>query len=388
MVPITYNIRSLAVRRSTTLAAAFGVALVVFVLCGVMMLTKGVRQTIMNTARSDNALILRKGADAELSSSIHVSKVAPVVASPGIARNPSGQPIASAEAVVLLMTPKIGAQGMANVTIRGVDEHAYEFRPEVKIVEGRKPRAGSNECVIGRAIRGRYKAVDLGQRIEMRTNRFLEVVGIMASGDSAIESEIWADTNVVRSAFGRQNTVQSVRARLTSPEAFDGFKRYVEDELHLGLQVERETDYYERQSEGSSGLIAGLGGVISFFFALGAIIGAMITMYSMVANRTREIGTLRALGFGRLSIVSAFVLESALLALAGGLVGALASSLLTVAQFSVVNSQTWNEVVFRFQPSAGIAVRALIFAGAMGVIGGLLPAIQAARLPVIDSLRD
>jgi putative ABC transport system permease protein len=216
----------------------------------------------------------------------------------------------------------------------------------------------------------------------------LKVVGIMEAGGSSYESEVWADVDVVRSTFGREGIVQSVRAKLVSPAAFDSYKRAIEGNRQLGLAVERETAFYEKQSQGTSAFIMGLGGAIAFFFSLGAMIGAMITMYSAVSSRGREIGTLRALGFGKLTIMLSFLLESVMLALLGGAAGALAACALGMVSFSIINFQAWSEMVFRFQPTPGIVGGSLMFAGAMGLLGGLFPAVRAARLPLVKALKD
>jgi putative ABC transport system permease protein len=258
----------------------------------------------------------------------------------------------------------------------------------VKVVEGRKAKPGSDECVVGRAIRGRFKGLDLGQQFELRKNRQLKVVGIFESGGSAFESEIWANVDSVRSAFGRDGIVSSVRARLTDAAQLAAFKASIESNRQLGLEVQRESEYYEKQSEGTSLFITTLGTIVAFFFAIGAMIGAMITMYSAVANRKREIGTLRALGFGKRAIMTSFLLESLLLALVGGVVGAGCSLAMGFVEFSMVNFQSWSEMVFRFEPTPKIIIGALLFATAMGFLGGLFPAVRAARMTLIKALKD
>jgi putative ABC transport system permease protein len=292
------------------------------------------------------------------------------------------------EVVVVITADKVGDEGVSNVTVRGVGDDAYDFRPEAKVIEGRKARPGADEAVVGKAVRGRFKGLDLGQSIELKKNRPLKVVGVVEAGGSSFESEVWADLDVVRSSFGREGYVQSVRARLTSPDQYEAYKAQIEGNRQLGFQVYRETEYYEKQSEGSSAFIMGMGGTIAFFFSLGAMIGAMITMYSAVANRKREIGTLRALGFGKFSIMSSFLLESVLLALLGGGLGALASLAMGFVHFSIVNFASWSEVVFRFEPTGAIVGGSLAFAGIMGVLGGFFPAVRAARLPLIKALKD
>ena len=388
MIPISYNLRSLAVRKTTTLATAGGIALVVFVLAAVLMLAAGVKRTLSVSGSPGVAMVLRKGSDAELSSGVEIPNVGLILASKEVARRPDGAPDGVGEIVVVITLDKLGTEGVSNVQIRGTTEDVYKFRPEAKITEGRKARPGADEVVIGRAIRGRFKGVDLGQSFELRKNRSVKVVGILDTGGSSYESEVWADVDAARTAFGREGIVQSVRARLVSESSFDAFKRALESNRQLGVDVVRESAYYEKQSQGTSTFISAMGGVVAFFFAIGAMVGAMITMYSAVANRKREIGTLRALGFTRITIMFSFLLESVLLSLIGGAIGATASLGLTLATFSMVNMQSWSEIVFSFQPTTGIILSSLGFAALMGFLGGLFPAVNAARMPLIQALKE
>jgi putative ABC transport system permease protein len=388
MIPLKYNLRSLSNRKTTTLATGLGIGLVVFVFSAVMMLGAGIKKTLSSTGKPDMAIIIRKGSDAELSSGIELPQVALLTAPKEVRRRPDGKPDGVGEVVVVITADKIGGDGVSNVTVRGVPDDVWEFRPEVKVIEGRKPRPGADECVVGAAVRGRFKGLELGQSVELKKNRPLKVVGILGSGGSSYESELWADVDVTRSSFGREGSVQSVRVRLVGPDAFDAYKKGIESNRQLGLAVERETVFYEKQSEGSSAFIMGMGGAIAFFFALGAMIGAMITMYSAVANRRREIGTLRALGFGKGAIMLSFLFESVMLALIGGGLGALASCSMGFVHFSVINFQSWSEMVFRFEPTALIVGVSLGFAGLMGVLGGFFPALRAARIPLIRALKD
>jgi putative ABC transport system permease protein len=353
------------------------------------MLSEGIKKTLASSGRPDVAIILRKGSDAELSSAVDTPSVGLILAGKEVARRKDGKSDGVGELAVVLLLDKLGTDGgVSNAALRGVPEDVYEFRPEVKVVEGRKAKPGSDECVVGRAIRGRFKGLDLGQQFELRKNRQLKVVGIFESGGSAFESEIWADVDSVRSAFGRDGIVSSVRARLTDASQLPAFKTSIESNRQLGLEVQRESDYYEKQSEGTSLFITTLGTIVAFFFAIGAMIGAMITMYSAVANRKREIGTLRALGFGKRAIMTSFLLESLLLALVGGVVGAGCSLAMGFVEFSMVNFQSWSEMVFRFEPTPKIIIGALLFATGMGFLGGLFPAVRAARMTLIKALRD
>jgi len=388
MIPIQYNLRSLAVRKTTTLATALGIGLVVFVFATVRMLSAGLERSLTTTGKPDVAIVLRKGADAELASAIDTPTVGLVLAGREVQRRPDGKPDGVGEVAVVVTIDKLGTEGVSNVQVRGVPEDVYAFRPEIRIVEGRKARPGADECVIGKGIRGRFKGVEFGQSFELRKNRPVKVVGIFEAQGSSFESEIWIDGDAARSAFGRAGVVQSVRARLTDAGAFDAFKAGVEGNRQLGLQVLRETDYYEAQSQGTSLFITSLGTTIAVFFALGAMIGAMITMYSAVSNRKREIGTLRALGFGKVAIMTSFLIESVALALLGGIAGALASMAMGMVRFSMVNFQTWSELVFSFEPTSATVLGSLVFAAAMGLFGGLFPAVSAARMPLVRALKD
>ncbi len=388
MIPLSYNLRSLTVRKTTTLATAVGIALVVFVFAAVSMLSAGIKKTLSSSGKPDHAIILRKGADAELSSAIDTPNVGLILSSKEVARRKDGKSDGVGEVVVVATADKSDGNGVSNAQIRGVPEDVYEFRPEVHIIEGRKAKPGADEAVIGKAIAGRFKGMALGQSTELRKNRPVQIVGVFESGGSSFESEMWADIDTVRTAYGRDGIVSSVRVRLSDAALFPAFERAIESNRQLGFEVERETTYYEKQSEGTSLFINILGTVVAFFFAVGAMIGAMITMYSAVANRKREIGTLRALGFGKLQIMFSFMFESLVLALIGGVIGALASLAMGMVSFSMMNFQSFSEIVFRFEPTSDAILGALLFAGIMGFIGGFAPAVRAARMPLIKALKD
>jgi putative ABC transport system permease protein len=262
-----------------------------------------------------------------------------------------------------------------------------KFRSQATLIAGRAPQPGTDEVIVGRGIRGRFKGVELGQSFELKKNRQVSVVGVFEDSGSSFESEIWADLNTVRTAFGREGLVSSVRVRLETPTKFDGFKASIEQNRQLGLEAQREGEYYEKQSQGLSIFITALGSVIAFFFFIGAVIGATITMYASVSNRQREIGTLRALGFSRRSIILSFLFESVLLALAGGFLGALASMALGFVKFSMMNFQSWSEIVIAFEPNFASIGWAIVVACAMGVLGGFLPAVRAARMSPVEAMR-
>ncbi len=387
MIPFRYNVRSLAVRKATTVATAAGIALVVFVLASSLMLSAGIKKTLGSSGKVDDAIVLRMGSDAELGSVIEESSVPLILAAPGVKKDERGQPLGVAEIVVVGAMDKIGTTGVTNVSIRGVPEDVMRFRPEVHIVAGRPPRPGTDEALVGSRIRGRIKGVDLNASFDIKKGRPVQVVGVFDAGGSSYESEIWVDREILRQAYGREGVESSVRVQLESPSKFDAFRAGVENDKRLGLQALRETAFYEKQSEGASIFVGALGTVVSVFFAIGAMIGAMITMYAAVANRQREIGTLRALGFSRTSILTSFLFEAVVLAVLGGAAGAAASTAMGLVHFSMVNFASWSEVVFSFDPTPQVIGTALVFACGMGLIGGFFPAIRAARTSPLKAIR-
>jgi len=386
MIPVKYNYRNLVVRKTTTIAAAFGLALVVFVFAAAQMLGNGIKRTLGRSASAENAIILRRGSSAEMESGIEENQVNLVLAQAaqvGASKKPPGV----GEVLVVILMDKLGTTGVSNVTVRGVPEDVFEFRTSAKIVEGRAAKPGSDEVVVGSGIRGRFKGLELGQSFDIKKNRPVKVVGVFADDGSSFESEVWADIHTARTAFGREGYVSSVRVRLDAASKFDAFKALVEQNRQLGLSVQREADYYEKQSEATSIFLTIMGTMIAVLFSIGAMIGATITMNAQVANRQREIGTLRALGFSRRSILTSFLLESIVLATIGGLVGAAASLGLSFVKITMLNAGTWSEIAFTFEPTPAIIIRSMVLAGFMGVVGGFLPAIRAARVSPIEAMR-
>lgn len=390
MVPVSYNVRSLLNRKATTIATALGIGLVVFVLAAVMMLGNGLQQTLTASGRPDNGFVMRKGSDGELSSTIDNQSVGLILSAPGVKKDDKGRPIGVGEVVIVILLERAGAPGqLANVTVRGIGEASMAVRPDLKVVDGRPPQAGTDEVMIGRALAGRYAGLELGSSFELKKNRVVKVVGVFEAGGSAYESEVWADIDTVRTSFGRTAMVSSVTARLEAPSKFDAFATTVETDKALGLNAMRESEYFDKQAGPMLGFIMGLGVSIAILFAIGSMIGAVITMYGAVAQRSREIGTLRALGFSRTAILGSFLLESIVLSLLGGLIGvaaALGASLL-IGDVSMTNFATWSEIVFRLQASPQSMITALIVGAVMGLVGGLFPAIRAARVSPIAAMR-
>ena len=389
MIPLSYNVRSLLVRKTTTVATALGVGLVVFVLAAAFMLGTGITKTMVGAGRRDNAIVLRKGSDTEMASSLEVNTLSMIAGAPGVKRSASGTSLVSGEIVLVIAQEKLGTGGqVANVLVRGVPAVALEVRPEVHVVAGRPPRPGTDEVMIGQGLRGKYQGMDLEQSFELKKNRPVKVVGVFESGGSSFESEVWADVDTARSSFGREGLVSSATVRLESPSKFDAFKATMESDKRLGLETLTETGYYEKQSSMTSLFIKITGAIIVFFISLGAMVGALITMQAAVSQRQREIGTLRALGFSRVSILTSFLLESTVLALGGGVLGVLAALCMTFVKLSMMNFATWQEVSFSFDPNPQVLVVSLLFGALMGVIGGFFPALRAARVSPIEAMRD
>jgi putative ABC transport system permease protein len=389
MIPISYNVRSLLVRKATTFATAFGIALVVFVLASAFMLGLGIQKTMVGAGRVDNAIVIRKGSDTEMASSIEIKALGIIAAAPGVKRSAAGRSLASSEVVMVLAQDKLGSTAgqVSNVLLRGVPEVAVEVRPEIRVVDGRPPKTGTNEVMIGKGLVGRFRGMQIGESFDLKKNRPVKVVGIFEAGGSSFESEVWADVDQVRSAFGREGLASSVTVQLDSPAKFDAFKATMESDKQLGLETMTEVAYYEKQSNGTAMFIKIMGVIIVFFLSLGGMIGALITMQAAVAQRKREIGTLRALGFSQGSILISFLTESLVLAVAGGIVGVLAALALSSVKISMMNFATWQEVVFAFDPDPGLLVGAVFAGGAMGVLGGFFPALKAARVSPVEAMR-
>jgi putative ABC transport system permease protein len=308
-----------------------------------------------------------------------------IKADQAIALDAGGNPLVANEVYVLIGLPKRGVTTDANIVLRGINDMSFKLRPNVKMIEGRMWQDAGSEIIAGKSASQRYQGCALGEQVRFGSRKWT-VVGIFDAGGTGYESEIWCDIHQVSDAFNRP-VYSSLTLRLTDTTRFDAFKKRIEGDPRLPLDVKREKDYYAAQSRTISTFINIAGTVISVIFSLGAIVGAMITMYAAVANRTREIGTLRALGFGRFSILTVFLFESLVISVSGGLVGIAAAYFLNFVQISTINWDTFSELAFNFRLSTQIAISALIFALAMGLVGGFLPAVRASRLRVVDSLR-
>ena len=384
-IPIQYSLRNLWTRRLTTAMTAAGLALVVFVFAAVLMLAHGLERTLVTTGAPDNVLVVRRSATSEVQSFLAREQTRTIATSSEIATGADGAPLAGADTVAIINLPKRGTGRPSNVQIRGASPQATVLRPQVKLVEGRMWRPGSSEVVVGRATASRFQGAGLGETMRFAL-RDWTVVGIFDAGGRAFDSEIWVDADQMMQAF-RRTVFSSVLLRLRDPAEFDALKARLEADPRLTVDVRRETAYYGAQSEVMANFIRVLGLMVTVIFSLGAVIGAMITMYAAVANRTTEIGTLRALGFPRRAIWTAFVVEALALSAAGWLLGILAASGLQVVSISAMNFATFTEIAFRFTLSPAITLQSLIFALIMGLFGGVLPAVRASRLGIVQALR-
>lgn len=381
-----YVARNLWVRRVTTLLTALGMALVVFVFATVLMMGEGIRATLVATGQPDNVIVLRQGAGSEIYSGISRSQAAIVESLPGIATSASGERLVSKEPVVLNTLPKRSNGKPSNVTLRGTSALGVELRPQLRITEGRMFRPGTSEIIAGRAVADGFQGAALGETLRF-AQRDWHVVGVFDAGGSAFDSEIWGDAEQMMQAF-RRNAFSTVVLRLADPASFEQLEHAIADDPRLKLEAKPEIAFYAEQSEALVTFIRILGLSLSIIFSIGAVVGAMITMFAAVAQRTGEIGTLRALGFRRSAVLLAFLGESLLLALVGAAIGLATASAMQAVDVSTTNFQTFSELAFEFRLTPGIVLDTLAFALAMGLAGGFVPAWRAARLEIVDCLRE
>ena len=385
-IPFSYIWRSLWARRLTTGMTIGGVALVVFVFSGVLMLARGLEATLVDTGSADNVIVVRKGATSELTSQVDRATAEILETAPEAALAKDGRPLLSREMDLIINLDKKGSDALGNVTVRGVTPHGVELRPGVKITRGHTLTFGTHEIIVGSNIARRFYGVDMGADVSFGGTTW-KVVGYFDAGGTGFDSEIWADAEQVMQAFDRP-VYSSVTFRLKDVNAFEALKtRLSVDPRTQYLDPKRERDFYREQSQTMAKFIRILGIVVTVIFSVGAMIGAIITMYAAVANRTTEIGTLRALGFRRRSVLAAFLVEAMVLALLGGAVGLALAALLSFAKVSTVNFSSFSEIGFGFALSVAVIIAGFFFALAMGVVGGFLPAVRAARLNIVNALR-
>jgi putative ABC transport system permease protein len=386
-LPISYNFRNLRVRWKVTSLAIGGIALVVAVFVVLMAMSAGFRYALRATGRSDNAIVYQRGSASELTSWLPLDQRQMIEVDSRVARGADGRPLASPEIVIVSNMPRRFDDAPTNITVRGVTPRAYEVRGGIDIVAGRRFTPGLNEIIVGERIAGRIRGLDLGAKVRIQ-NKQWEVVGLFSSQGGAFESEIWGDADIMGPAFQRTGGSNSLVLRLRDPSTLPAFDREVRDKPQMQLAVKEERAYYEDQAGTVAGALMMLAAFVSLVMGIGAVFGAMNTMHAIVSARTREIGTLRALGFSRGGILFSFVVEAVLLALAGGVIGCLLA--LPMNGFTTATGQTasFSEIAFAFRVTPGILVTGLIFSALMGVFGGLLPAFRASRLPVTTALRE
>ncbi len=386
-IPLTYNLRSLRVRWASTVVAVLGIAGTVGVFVAMLSLAKGFKATLVSSGSPRNAIVRRAGSTSEMDGAVNVDHVKIIEDAPGVERGASG-PLASPETVVIAAFPLKATGTDANVQVRGVSTKALEVRDNVKIVSGRMFHPGLNELVVGRYVAGTYSGLELGNTVKFGGGTWT-VVGVFDAGGSAFDSEVWCDANVVKDVYKRPpNVFSSVTVRLTSADALAHFKDALTSDPRLTVQVDREIEYYDKQSRSITNLILVLGTMVGIVMGIGAVFGALNTMYSAVAERTREIATMRALGFGAGSVVSSFVFEALCIAFIGGVLGCLAILPLNGLTTGTMNWQTFSHLAFAFRVTPALLAGGVVFALLMGIIGGVPPAVRAARARVAVALRE
>jgi putative ABC transport system permease protein len=386
-IPLTYNVRSLRVRWTSTLVAVLGIAGTVGVFVAMMSLARGFQHTLVASGSPQNAIVMRSGATSEMMSGVNLDSVHVIQDAPGVARGERG-PLVSPEVVVVAAFPLKATGTDANVQVRGVSEKVLSVRPSIKIVAGRFFQPGLNELIIGSNVPNAYGGFAVGNRVKFGGGDWT-VVGIFDAGGSAFDSELWADAAVLAQVYKRpQNVFQSVTIRLNSVAAFQQFKDSLTSDPRLTVQVDREADYYSKQSEGVTRMIMVLGTMVAIIMGVGAIFGALNTMYSAVAERSREIATMRALGFGAPSVVTSFLFESLCIATVGGLLGCLCVLPVNGVTTGTMNWQTFSHLAFAFRITPSLLLGGMIFALVMGVVGSVPPAARAARARVVVALRE
>ncbi|MFA5908443.1 MAG: ABC transporter permease [Vicinamibacterales bacterium] len=381
------NLRTVPQRLGSSGVAIVGIAGVVVVLVSVLSIAAGFTAAMQGSGSPTRALVMRSGADSEMTSGLSGPEVDIIKQAPGLRRD--GQTaIASAELYVIIDFPKKSTNTSANVPMRGVDRTALQVRNEVSIIEGRMLEFGTNEVVVGRGASGQFAGLTVGNTLQSGQNTW-KVVGVFEAGGGVSETEVWCDARVLQGAYRRGNSYQVVLAQLDSSDSFNTFRDWLTANPQVNVQVRREADYYAQQSRALSSLIQGVGFGIAALMGIGAVFGAILTMYTAVSTRSREIATLRALGFNTTSVVVSVLAESLALAAIGGVIGGVGAYLaFNGYQTSTMNFSTFSQVAFAFQVTPRLLVMGLVYALAMGLIGGLFPAVRAARLPIPTALRE
>jgi len=385
-IPFKYTVRSINQRKLTTIITVVGIAMVVFIFAAVLMMAYGVEKTLIATGSTDNVMVLRKSSQGEISSIVDGETQNIVRTLPHIAKTQDGTQIISTEPVVVInLEYKSG--GLSNVTVRGVSQTVRALRPTVKIIEGRMFNPSLRELIVGKKIHEKFQGAEIGNKVKFAGDNWT-IVGICDAGGSGFDSEMWGDATQLLNAFNRGNTVSTMTLKLDNVANYDKFKRLFDTDRRLQqFETKIEQRFFEEQSEILAGFIRILGTFITVIFSFGAIIGAMITMYAAVANRTVEVGTMRALGFKRRSILTAFLVESLFISFLGGVIGLALASFLQFFSLSTLNWNSFSDLSFNFALSPDIILSSIIFSLVMGFIGGFLPSVRAARLNIVNALR-
>jgi putative ABC transport system permease protein len=387
-IPVIYNVRSVKARWTSAIVAVLGIAGTVGVFVAMLSLARGFKATLVASGSEDNAIIMRAGATSEMMSGVQLDQVKILQDAPGVARGADRAPLVTSEVVVVAPFPLKSTGTDANVQVRGVSSNVLNIRRNVKIVEGRMFSPGLSELVVGKNANATYSGMAVGNSVKFGGGNW-QIVGVFDAGGSAFDSEVWCDARVLDDVYKRPtNVFQSVTVHLTSPNALQQFRDAVTADPRLSVDVSREIDYYAKQSTRMTQLITILGGLVAGVMAIGAIFGALNTMYSAVAERGREIATMRALGFGAAAVVFSFVIEALIISFVGGAVGCLAVLPLNGLTTATMNWQTFSNMAFAFKITSGLLLGGIIFALVMGIIGGLPPAIRAAARPVAVALRE
>ncbi|HTK32131.1 MAG TPA: ABC transporter permease [Candidatus Saccharimonadaceae bacterium] len=386
-LPLVYNLRNIQQRPLSTLTTALGVGLTVMIFIGALALAAGFRAALVSTGSPNNAIVLRKGADSEISSGVSREQVEILRSNPAVAAGPDGRALATADLVVVINKDRLGQKGSSNLTLRGVDPTGISVRANVQVLPGGRMFApGTDEVIVGRRVAGRFANCAVGDRITFQQRTFT-VVGHFAAGGAAFESEIWGDAAVLGPALNRNDVFQTVTFRMKQPAQFAALKAELEKDPRLQVQVKRESDFYAEQSGTFTGLITGLGVFITLIMGIGAVFGAANTMYASVGARTREIATLLVLGFRPGAILLSFLIESVLICVLGGVIGCILALPINGITTSTTNFQSFSEVGFAFLVTPKAMLAGLVFSAAMGLIGGFFPARAAARQPLARALR-
>jgi ABC-type lipoprotein release transport system permease subunit len=386
-LPLSYNIRNVRVRWQVTLLSIVGIALVVAVFAALLSMSAGFETTLKSTGRQDNAIIVQRGSASELTSGVPLDQRNMILVDERVARGGDGQPLASWEWVIVVSLPKVTDGQPTNVTLRAVTERAFAVRGGVEVAEGRSFTPGLDEVIVGRGLTGRIQGMRVGGTVKYQQKQ-LQIVGIFDSQGGAFESEIWGDFDTLGALFQRGSGSNSLVVRMTDPTRIADLDRWIRAQPQMQLQAVEERKYYEEQAGPLASILRILARFVALIMGVGAVFGAMNTMYAIVAARTREIGTLRALGFSRRAVLGSFLIESVFLALVGGALGCLLAVPMHGFSTGTGQTQSFSEIAFAFRITPEIVVTGLVFAVLMGVLGGLLPAFRAARLPITAALRE